>query len=108
MSRSEVARSPEDLATLLEDAFVCGDPTAVSALFAPDGLLAANGERARGHQRISVLAQDLLTARRVYVAGRPQVVQVQDTSLILGQDAVGVARCDLERRWTYLMAVIRP
>jgi hypothetical protein len=64
------ARTPEELETLFEDAFVTRDPRAVSAIFAEGAVLAlgADARAARGAAEIGRLAAALWDADRTYVA----------------------------------------
>ena len=52
------ARTPEELETLLEDAFVLHDPRALAQLFQPGAMLVVGGglPEARGHRQIARVA----------------------------------------------------
>jgi hypothetical protein len=97
-------RTPEELETLLEDAFVLGDASALARLFVRGGVLAADGglAEARGRDEIA----RLWTPDRGYLAGPNQVFQVRDTALILGERAVNVARRGGDGCWRYAIAVL--
>ena len=58
MAVSGEARTPEELETLLEDAFTVRDGTAVASLFEARGIVVPGGglEEARGSQQIQRLA----------------------------------------------------
>src|ERR687897_2970498 len=57
------AQTPEELETLLEDAFVVRDRQALAALFEDGAVLGAGGLEARGGEAITGLAGELWEAR---------------------------------------------
>jgi hypothetical protein len=102
------ARTPEELETLLEDAFVTRDVEALSAMFA-EGAVLAVGERpgaARGPEEIGRLATTLWTGDRTYVAEPRRVVQARDTALILADGAISVVRRGSDGTWRYTIALL--
>jgi hypothetical protein len=73
------ARTPEELETLLEDAFVVRDRAAVVDLFEPDGLLAARAmDTARG-AAIGPFVADLWAQDLTYLARPERILQARDT-----------------------------
>jgi len=95
-----LARTPEELETLLEDAFVLRDNAAVAALFTPSGVLIADDHgdiggiaiRARGPAAIGRLAGRLW--RHSYVADARRVLQVGDIALIVNNGALAPRHSD--------------
>ncbi len=101
------ARSPEELDTLLEDAFVLRDTAALVALFDPRAVLVADGRPvAHGRGEIAAAVTALWADDGSYLAGSRQVVLAGDTALVIGQDAVHVLHRSRERTWRYAIAVL--
>ena len=105
--RSE-ARTPEELETLLEDAFVTRDCEAIAELFAEEAVLdAGNGRRqARGGEEIARLAQAIWHADRTYVAEPWRVLQARDTALVVAERAINVARRGGDGAWRYTISLL--
>jgi hypothetical protein len=102
------ARTPEELETLLEDAFVLGDSLALVQLFEPAAVLAAGGlEDARGHREIARVAAQLWDSKRTYLADPRRVLQVGDTALVLGGGAINVARRGGDGSWRYAISILQ-
>ena len=98
------ARNPEELETLLEDAFVIRDRAAISALFEPDALIADGSASARGD------SVGRFVARRwaldfTYLASPRRVLQVRDTALIVADGAISVVHRACDARWRYAIAL---
>jgi hypothetical protein len=104
------ARTPEELETLLEDAFVTRDAGALEAMFADGAVLALGAEAetaaARGRTEIGRLATNLLAADRTYVAAPRRVVQARDIALVLADRAISVARRGGDGAWVYAIALL--
>lgn len=102
------ARSPEELETLLEDAFVLRDATALCRLFEAGAVLVAGGglEDARGRGAIARLAAMLWDRDRMYLAGPRRIVQTRDTALVLASGAVNVLRRTDDGSWRYRIALL--
>jgi hypothetical protein len=100
------ARTPEELETLLEDAFVVRDARAAASLFAADAVLAArlDGREARG-PAIGSLVGDIQQAGLVYVAEPRRILRAADTALIVAERAVSVVR-RAGTRWRYAIALL--
>ena len=64
------ARTPEELETLLEDAFVLRDQHALAQLFQPGPILVPSGglPEARGRRQIAQVAAQLWDSQRLYLA----------------------------------------
>jgi uncharacterized protein DUF4440 len=99
------AATPEELETLLEDAFVLRDATAAARLFEPGGLFCSGSSSARGRSAIARQVAALLEIDRPYVAGDRRVLQAGDVAVLLGQRTVIVARRGQDRTWHYSIAV---
>jgi hypothetical protein len=105
---SSGARTPEELETLFEDAFVVRDGAAVAALFEDGAVLvagAAPGE-ARGSAAIARIAIELWSADVTYVAEPQRVLQTRDTALVVGPCGVSVVRRGADATWRYAIALL--
>jgi hypothetical protein len=103
------ARTPEELETLLEDAFVLHDPKALTRLFQPGAMLVAGGlPEARGHQQIARVAARLWDADRGYLADPRRVLQARGTALVLTGRAVNVVRRADDGSWRYAISLLDP
>lgn len=102
------ARIPEELETLLEDAFVLRDAEALVQLFEARALLVVAGDlqEARGHQEIGGVAARMWELGHVYVADPRRVLQVGDTALVVAAGAVNVVRRGDEGTWRYAIAFL--
>jgi hypothetical protein len=102
------ARTPEELETLFEDAFVTRDAEALCGMFA-DGAVLAMGEgpdAARGTEEIGRLVAALWAGDRTYVAQPRRVVQARDTALVLADAAINVVRRGSDGAWRYAIALL--
>lgn len=99
-------QTPEELETLLEDAFVVRDPSALARLFEKDGVLVPGHglPAARGRDEIAHLAAQLW--EDVYLAAPQHVVQARDTALVIGAGGLNVARRRRDRTWRYAIAFL--
>jgi hypothetical protein len=104
------ARTPEELETLLEDAFVLRDADAVAQLFeARSVLVAGAGPReTRGRGEIARVAAEMWGLRRTYLADPRRVLQVRDTALVVSSCAINVARRGADGSWRYTISVLDP
>jgi ketosteroid isomerase-like protein len=102
------ARTPEELETLLEDAFVLHDPQALAQLFQPGAMLVVGGglPEARGRRQIARVAAQLWDAERLYLADPQQVLQVGDTALVLAGRAINVVRRRDDGSWRYAISFL--
>lgn len=100
-----VARTPEELETLLEDGFVLRDATAVADLFGLDGILVA-GPRGRGRAEILLLTTRLCDSGRLYLAEPRWVIENQGQALIISDRAVSLAARDTDHNWRYAICVL--
>ena len=94
------ARIPEELDTLLEDAFVARDVSGLRALFDRQAVLTeAGGLEARGAEEIARVAGELWAAERTYVAGPRRVVRARGTALVVSATGIHVLRRGRDRAW---------
>jgi hypothetical protein len=102
------ARTPEELETLLEDAFLLHDPHALAQLFEPGAMLVAGGglAEARGRRQIARVAAQLWDAERLYLADPRRVLQARDTALVLAGSAINVVRRADHRSWRYAISLL--
>jgi hypothetical protein len=102
------ARTPEELETLLEDAFVLHDHRALAQLFQPGAMLVVGGglPEARGHRQIVRVAAQLWDSQRLYLADPRRVLQVRDTALVLAGRAINVARRADDGFWRYAISLL--
>jgi hypothetical protein len=101
-------RTPEELETLLEDAFVLHDPEALAQLFEPATMLVVSGElpETRGRQQIARVAAQLWDSDRLYLADPRRVFQVRDTALVLAGRANNVVRRTDNGSWRYAISLL--
>lgn len=99
------ARTPDELETLLEDAFVLSDADAVADLFSGDGVLVAD-RLGRGRAEITGLSARLCRLGRGYVAEPRRVIEGPDCALIIGDRAISVARLGPDRCWRYMICLL--
>ena len=101
------ARTPEELETLLEDAFVVHDPQALAQLFQPSAMLVTDRlPEARGRRRIAQVAAQLWESERSYLADPRRVLQVRDTALVLAGRATNVVRRGDDGSWRYAISLL--
>jgi hypothetical protein len=104
------ARTPEELETLLEDAFLMHDRCALSGLFEKGAVLAGrNGSRiAHGRMQIVQAATNGWAREELYLAAPLRVLQTRNTALIAGTRATSVARRSGGGAWRYSIALLHP
>ena len=107
LAMSSGALTPEELDTLLEDAFVIHDRNALAGLFEPDGLVAAAGAAARG-PAIEALLAALWAREMTYLAQPRHVLQAGNTALIVAEQSISVALRAADARWRYAIALLDP
>ena len=101
------ARTPEDLETLLEDAFVLRNGEAMADLFEDGAVLVADATReARGGPEIEHLVMEMWQRNRTYLAEPRQIVQVGNTALIMTKHGANVVRRGTDGAWRYAIALL--
>ena len=100
------ARTPEELETLLEDAFVIRDGEALIELF-ENGAVLVGGDlpEARGED-IARFASALWDGDHTYVADPRRILQARDTALVVGDRGINVARRGRDGIWRYAIALL--
>jgi hypothetical protein len=102
------ARTPEELETLFEDAFVVRDGDALSRLFDVGAVLVA-GEglpEARGGDEIARLASSMWERNRTYVADPHRVLQARDTALVVAERSLNVGRRGPDGTWRFAISLL--
>lgn len=84
------AQTPEELETLLEDAFVVRDQQALAALFEDGAVLGAAGHEARGGQAIAGLAGELWERKLTYLADPRRILRARDSALVIAACGINV------------------
>ena len=102
------ARTPEELESLLEDAFVIRDREALVELFEDGAVLVGGhgGSEARGGDEIGRWAREMWAHDRTYLADPRRVLQARDTGLVLTPYGVSVARRGSDGAWRYAIALL--
>jgi hypothetical protein len=101
------ARTPEELETLFEDAFVTRDREALAQLFEEGALLVARGGApARGGDEIARFASAMWELDRTYVADPQRILQARDTALVVARQGTNVARRGSDGGWRYAIALL--
>jgi hypothetical protein len=95
------ARTPEELETLMEDAYVLRDLDALSVLFENGTVFVANG-----HVPIQRTAGALWPAVRSYVSEPRRIVQSGVFALLLGERTAGVLHRGTDRSWRYAICFL--
>lgn len=102
------ARTPEELETLLEDAFLTHDPQALCDIFEQGGVLVAGSpaQEAHGPQAIRRLAKAILQGGLSYLPEPLRVVQAQDTAVVFANSGINVVRRGNDGAWRYAIALL--
>ena len=102
------ARTPEELETLFEDAFILRDRAALADLFDDEAMLVAGDEQlqARGGEQIAWLASTIWERDQGYIAAPRRVLQAREITLIVADGAINVARRGSDGAWRYTIALL--
>jgi hypothetical protein len=101
------ARTPEELDTLLEDAFVLRDRTLSALLFDDRAVLVESGGlHARGGAAIAAALAELWRGDRIYVARPGQLLRTHDTALLVSDAAVHVLRRADDGAWRAAISLL--
>lgn len=87
--------TPEELETLLEDAFLQHDVRAIAELFDTEGVLLTGSA-------VRHTASVLCGRQYSYLADNRLICRAGDTAVLLGADSVSVARRGPDGYWRYL------
>jgi hypothetical protein len=100
-------RTPEDLETLLEDAFVLRSGEAITELFEDGAVFVADGTwEARGGPEIEHLVTEMWQRNRSYLAEPRRIVQAGSTALIMTECGANVVRRGTDGAWRYAIALL--
>jgi hypothetical protein len=101
------ACTPEELETMLEDAFVVQDPRALTSLFEEQAVLVpgATAKEVRGEE-IGRIAAAMWDREFTYLADPRRVLQARDTALVIAGRGVNVVRRGSDGRWRYLISLL--
>jgi len=102
------ARTPEELETLFEDAFVLRDGDAVAQLFEDGALLVLTGSpaQARGRGEIARVATHMCAHDLTYLADAGRVLQARSTALVVARHGISVVRRDEDGAWRYAISLL--
>jgi hypothetical protein len=102
------AHTPEELETLLEDAFLMHDRVALSGLFEKGAVLAGRDGSPVAHGRTQIVeaATTGWAREELYLASPLRVLQTSNTALIAGACAISVARRSGDGAWRYSIALL--
>lgn len=102
------ALTPEELETLLEDAFVLRDLDAMAPLFENRAVLVAGREsrEARGTPAIARTVALLWDRAEIYVAAPRRVIQLDDTALVVAARGINVVRRGHDGRWRFAISLL--
>jgi hypothetical protein len=101
------ARTPEELDTLLEDAFVLRDESASRRLFDDGAVLGrAGGPDVHGAEAIGRALSGLWAADRTYVARPLRVLRTRDTALVVARAGVHVVIRARDGTWRAAISLL--
>lgn len=101
------ARTPEELDTLLEDAFVLRDRSLTDTLFDDRAVLVESGGlQARGGEAIAAALTELWRRDRIYVALPGQVLRANDTALLVSAAAIHVVHRGGDGTWRAAISLL--
>ena len=101
------ARTPEELDTLLEDAFVLRDRARFAALFDDGAVLGeAGGSEACGGEAIGRALAELWARDRTYVARPGRVLRTGDTALVVSEAGIHVLRRRSAGAWLAAISLL--
>jgi hypothetical protein len=102
------ARTPEELDTLVEDAFLQRDRAALDDLF-DDGAVLMNrhGTPAYGREAIGHVLSGSWDRQCIYVARTRQVLQVRDTALVVADAGIHVLRRGADGAWRAQISLLQ-
>ena len=102
------ARTPEELETLFEDAFVTRDGEALAQLFEDGAVLLApdSSMEARGGPQIAELATAMWERGGTYLADPRRVLQARDTALVVADRGINVLRRERNGTWRYAISLM--
>jgi hypothetical protein len=101
------ARTPEELETLFEDAFVTRDRVALARLFEEGAVLGTDEieDEARGGEEIAGFATAMWDRDLTYLAEPDRILQARDTALVVAQSGINVVR-RTDGNWRYAITLL--
>ncbi|MGZ8688233.1 MAG: hypothetical protein ACXWZP_07375 [Gaiellaceae bacterium] len=104
-----LARTPDDLDALLEDASVLGDPACFRALFDEHALLVDPwGREARGADAIAGAFRELRSREGAYVACASRILCNGGSALVVADGGTHVMRRTSGRVWRVTISLLDP
>jgi hypothetical protein len=102
------ASSPEELESLMEDAFVTCDRGVLAELFADGAALLAEDDaaEARGDAQIARRTARPCEHGFRYLADPQRVLRSRDTTHVVARHAVNVMHRGTDRRWRYAISLL--
>ena len=101
------ARTPEELDTLVEDAFLQRDRAALDDLFDEAAVLVhGRGVPAYGREAIGQTLTESWDRQCTYVARTRQVLQVRDTALVVADAGIHVLRRGGDGAWRATISLL--
>ena len=101
------ARTPEELDTLIEDAFLQRDRAALDDLFDDGAVLVDGGGAPRTDaKRSAARSPSCGAAGRTYVARPQQVLQARDTALVVADAGIHVLRRGGDGAWRATISLL--
>jgi hypothetical protein len=91
--------TPEELETLLEDAFLQQDVRAIAELFEAGGVLLTGSD-------VWQAASALCGQRFSFLANARLICRADDTAILLGTNAISVARRGRDGYWRFLFCYL--
>jgi hypothetical protein len=109
MNGAAGGETPEELETLLEDAFLLCDADAVARLFEDGSLLVTDEESQQVRGREAILRAASLLCRHGcgYLADPRRVFQTRDIALLIGEGVINVARRGPDGSWRFAISMLR-
>ncbi len=100
------ARTPEQLETLFEDAFLLRDREALIQLFHDDAVLIGWGPRYGEPRRSHAQAAAMWERDYTHLAEPRRVLQTRDTALVVAERGINVVRRGTDESWRYAIALL--
>jgi hypothetical protein len=102
------ASSPEELESLMEDAFVLCDHSRLVELFGKGAVLVADvgASEARGRAEIARWTAAMCQRGYRYLADPHRVIQSRDVSLVIAERALNVMHRGRDRRWRFAISLL--
>jgi hypothetical protein len=109
---SVVVSSPDELVTMLEDAFVMRRPDDVAALFEPNAVVAVTvGEHlseARGRPAIADIAALLWARGATFIAGPNDTILAGRRALVVGPSLIASLHRGRDKAWRLELGFLTP